>query len=54
MWSALKPERELVRSWHQEALSMCQQETALRKQEWHNLSLKREGLRAYDEVQEWT
>ncbi|MGY3894385.1 LafX [Aeromonas enterica] len=53
LWFSLKPAREQVRNWHQEALLLCQQETALRKQEWHDLSRQREGLQAYGEVQEW-
>ncbi|MFM5819359.1 MULTISPECIES: LafX [Aeromonas] len=53
LWQALMPARDQVRHWHQEAFALCQQETALRKQEWDALSLKREGLQAYDEAQTW-
>ena len=53
LWQSLAVEREQVRTWHQEAFALCQQETALRKQEWQSLLQKREGLQAYDEVQEW-
>ncbi|MGU5847135.1 hypothetical protein [Aeromonas hydrophila] len=49
----MQPARDQVRSWQQEALLLCQQETALRKREWQGLSQKREGLQAYGEVQEW-
>ncbi|MDM5085950.1 LafX [Aeromonas rivipollensis] len=53
LWQSLVPARDQVRHWHQEALALCQQETAQRKQEWDALSLKREGLQAYDEAQAW-
>lgn len=53
LWSLLEPARAQVRNWQQEALLLCQQETAQREQEWHDLSRKREGLQAYGEVQEW-
>ncbi|CAD7558347.1 TPA: LafX [Aeromonas hydrophila] len=53
LWAAMQPARDQVRSWQQEALLLCQQETALRKREWQELSQKREGLQAYGEVQEW-
>lgn len=53
LWQVLMPARDQVRQWHQEAFALCQLETALRKQEWESLSLKREGLQAYDEAQAW-
>ena len=53
LWQALAPARDQVRGWHQEAFSLCEQETRLRKQEWQSLSEKREGLQAYDEAQTW-
>lgn len=53
LWAAMQPARDQVRSWQQEALLLCKQETALRKREWQALSQKREGLQAYGEVQEW-
>lgn len=53
LWQSLVPTRDQVRHWHQEALALCQQETAQRKQEWDALSLRREGLQAYDEAQAW-
>lgn len=53
LWQSLAPAREQVRHWHRQAVQLCQQETALRKQEWQSLSQKREGLQAYDEAQAW-
>ena len=53
LWSALKPAREQVRGWHQEALLLCQQAAAESKLEWQTLSQQREGLQAYEETQEW-
>ena len=53
LWQSLMPARDQVRHWHREAFALCEQETALRKQEWDSLSRKREGLQAYDEAQTW-
>lgn len=53
LWMALRPAIERVQVQYQQAFQLCEQETAIRKQEWQQLSAIREGLTAYGEVQEW-
>lgn len=53
LWTALRPAIERVQVQYQQAFQLCEQETAIRKQEWQQLAAIREGLTAYGEVQEW-
>ncbi|UAK72025.1 LafX [Aeromonas enteropelogenes] len=52
-WAAMVTTRAEVRALYQSAITLCQHETDRLKGAWQALNGQREGLAAYDEVQQW-